>query len=459
MKPVVRRPVAHRKERVERPPALSFFIVAAVAAIFLAASVPAHAVPSFARQTGLQCGACHTAYPQLNEFGRTFKLNSYSIEGGDSKLPRLAFMAQPSFTHTEKSQSGGAAPHFNANDNGALSQASIFYGGKIVGNLGAFSQFTYNGVSDRFAIDNTDIRWSGTSSIAGSDVVYGITLNNNPTVEDLWNSTPAWGFPFASSDLAPGPAASTLIDGGLAQQVAGLGGYALWNDMIYAQIAGYRSLSAQTQTMLGVSPAGEAEISQTMPYWRLALQHTWGNHYLSGGTFGLIADTFPGRVETAGTDRRRDLGLDAQYQYTGDKSDLSVLVRWVDERADWNASLPLTNTSNAHDTLRTLSATVSYLYDKTYGVDLGYVGIRGNADAALYGSRTGSPDTNQFVVQFDYLPFNRDGGPALWQWFNPKLILQYTAYSKFDGSHSNFDGNGRNASDNNTLYAMVWLPF
>jgi hypothetical protein len=27
---------------------------------------------------------------------------------------------------------------------------------------------------------------------------------------------------------------------------------------------------------------------------------------------------------------------------------------------------------------------------------------------------------------------------------------------KFDGASSNYDGNGRNASDNNTLYLLVW---
>ena len=55
-----------------------------------------------------------------------------------------------------------------------------------------------------------------------------MTLNNNPTMSDLWNSTPAWGYPFTTSPLAPTPAAATIIDGGLAQQVAGLGAYAFW---------------------------------------------------------------------------------------------------------------------------------------------------------------------------------------------------------------------------------------
>src|SRR5450631_4297063 len=40
---------------------------------------PASAVPSFARQTGLACEACHTVFPQLTPFGRTFKASGYTL--------------------------------------------------------------------------------------------------------------------------------------------------------------------------------------------------------------------------------------------------------------------------------------------------------------------------------------------------------------------------------------------
>ena len=33
------------------------------------------------------------------------------------------------------------------------------------------------------------------------NVTYGITANNNPTVQDPWNTTPAWAFPYAVSTL------------------------------------------------------------------------------------------------------------------------------------------------------------------------------------------------------------------------------------------------------------------
>ena len=39
----------------------------------------AYAVPSFARQTGLACEACHTVFPQLTPFGRVFKASGYTL--------------------------------------------------------------------------------------------------------------------------------------------------------------------------------------------------------------------------------------------------------------------------------------------------------------------------------------------------------------------------------------------
>ena len=42
---------------------------------------------------------------------------------------------------------------------------------------------------------------------------------------------------------------------------------------------------------------------------------------------------------------------------------------------------------------------------------------------------------------------------------NAKLAVQYTHYLHFDGSSSNYNGEGRNASDNDTLYVELWLAF
>jgi hypothetical protein len=40
-----------------------------------------------------------------------------------------------------------------------------------------------------------------------------------------------------------------------------------------------------------------------------------------------------------------------------------------------------------------------------------------------------------------------------------KLSIQYTAYSKFNGGGSNYDGVGRSASANNSVYLVLWFAY
>ncbi len=52
-----------------------------VAAAFLSAAAPAHALPAFARRFNLACGACHSAVPRLNAFGEAFHENGFKPPG------------------------------------------------------------------------------------------------------------------------------------------------------------------------------------------------------------------------------------------------------------------------------------------------------------------------------------------------------------------------------------------
>jgi hypothetical protein len=86
------------------------------------------------------------------------------------------------------------------------------------------------------------------------------------------------------------------------------------------------------------------------------------------------------------------------------------------------------------------------------GGTLAYFSTCGDGDALLYpagdvsGSRNGKPNSNGFIYEIDYVPLK-------WS----KITLQYIAYDKFNGAHNNYDGSGRNASDNNTFYILLWL--
>jgi hypothetical protein len=74
-----------------------------------------------------------------------------------------------------------------------------------------------------------------------------VSVNNNPTVQDVWNTTPAWGFPYIASTLAPQFAPpGAMIEGSLGGKVVGTGVYTFWNDMLYLDVSAYQNLLQQT---------------------------------------------------------------------------------------------------------------------------------------------------------------------------------------------------------------------
>ena len=416
----------------------------------------AQAVPSFAEQTGQPCSACHVGAfgPQLKQAARDFKLYGYINSDNQDHFPPLAAMVQTSFTHTNAPQSGGAAPGFGPNDNFAADQVSLFYAGRITSEIGAFAQITYDGIQHNFTMDNIDIRHAREGTLFGSDIVYGVTVNNSPTVQDLWNSTPAWGFPYSSSGLAPTPAATTLIDGTLAQAVVGAGAYALWNDLVYLELDAYKGLGRDVRNALGVVPVSDSNsYDGLIPYWRAALQHEFGQHYVQFGTYGLQAILYPGGDKTAGTtDRITDTALDANYQWIADADDttsnvISAHATYIHEKLDLDASQQLVG-SNPSNTLSTFRADVSYSIGATYTPSIQYFRTRGSSDAAYWGTANGSPDSEGIVGEIAYVPWGKPDSSVTR--LNARLALQYVAYTKFNGTE-------QDASKNNTVYLNLWV--
>ncbi len=486
----------------------------------------ADAIPSFARQTGQPCASCHSGFPQLTPFGRRFKLGGYTMGGGMSieEAPPLAAMLVPTFTRTNVRQDTAPTnpngyPIAHTNNNLMLQQASLFYGGQVYGNLGAFIQGTFDRASSHTFLDNTDIRYADTTSFSGVDVLYGLDVNNGPTVQDVWNTTPAWSYPFISSTIAPQfSPPGTILEGGFSGRSVGTGGYVFLNDALYFEASAYHNLSKGELNALGQpcnnngdyvawmqgvaatiyppgwsysTPCTNASLSGAAPYWRVAFEPTWGDHSFMIGAFGFYPRVLPGRIAGYGVDQFKDFGFDAQYQWLSDPHGITLRFSRISEEQQLDTTYaqgvlnglglpyPTGNggSSNRRNFLTSLKTSASYVYDHTYSGTIGFFNVWGSRDDILYGnaftnpvgpSAYGAPNGKGLTFEFAYMPFSK-GGPSFYPWTNAKIGVLYTHYLQMYGGTWNFDGLGpyfngstwryHNASDNNTLFLYSWVAF
>jgi hypothetical protein len=435
---------------------------------------PANALPSYARQTGQPCGTCHTDFPGLTPYGRRFKLEGYTMGGGryrstlfpdspDSAkkeyVPPISTMAIVDYSHIQNPQAAGLVPSppYAANNNTTLNTLSFFYGGAITDHIGAFAQGTYNPFGWHW--DNTDIRFADSGAIASVPVVYGITANNNPTVQDPWNTAPAWAFPYQKSAFGAGLGPTPIIDGAFAQYVGSAGAYAYINDLVYLEVSVYRTLNPTALNDLGVDPTAAGQFNAA-PYWRAAIEPHWGNHWLEFGTFGMAADVHPysgigtgsGATYFSQTVNYTDVGFDTQYQYQGGNFWLTLRGSYIYELQRYDPNFISTIAANSTDTLNEARGYASLAYGNKNRVVLTgqYFTSWGTPDATLYAaSPTFSPGTKGWIAEIAYIPFIDSQAPG-WPWFNVRIGLQYTAYTEFNGTSAG-------ASDNNTLYLYLWM--
>lgn len=112
-------------------------------ALTLLLSLQAEATPAFARSQNLPCGACHSAFPALNAFGRMYKSRGYRLKDASenakttdfttdiSKFPMAAAIVSRPYT---KLQQGNAEIR-------AVHELELFAGGILYRNLSGFLEF------------------------------------------------------------------------------------------------------------------------------------------------------------------------------------------------------------------------------------------------------------------------------------------------------------------------------
>ena len=196
--------------------------------------------------------------------------------------------------------------------------------GKLYDNLGTFSQVTYDGVARVFRLDTVDIRFAKETTLFEQDMTLGLSVNNNPTSQDPFNTTAAWRFPFASSSLAPMPGgdlgATPVIDGMLAGKTFGLTAYSFLDNGLFVEFGGYMPASSKYQVATGAA-VDASQLSEGLtgfaPYWRLAYLKDMKKSMFTAGFFGMKGNLRSILNPVGQADQFMDWGFDGNYQYLG----------------------------------------------------------------------------------------------------------------------------------------------
>ncbi len=166
-------------------------------------SSQAQAIPAFARSTNLNCVACHTAFPSLNETGREFKTNGYRIDPvsdgvGPSDFSKSVaeFPASAAIISRPYTKDKGGNSEVRA-----IHELELFVGGVLYQNLSGFVEIESEG-EDGFGdvLGTAAINYDANDALH-FQVAYGPTFFADPydTLSDsrrltaahynMWNST------------------------------------------------------------------------------------------------------------------------------------------------------------------------------------------------------------------------------------------------------------------------------
>lgn len=411
-----------------------------LAIVLATTALQANAMPSFARQTGMNCSGCHVGSygPQLTPAGIRFKLSGYTDSDGQSGKVPLSAMIVTSFSKTQQGQVP-APDHLKSNNNLKLDKVSVFYAGKISHYLGAFAQFTHDGIEHVNMVDQVDVRYAQTHEVAGKEVLLGVSVNNNPGVQDPFNTMPVWGFPYVSSAAGVGTGdAATLINGGLEGRVLGTSAYAMLNDNFYAELGTYKSMSTKLQSSLGQGSDDTNKLGGNT-YWRLAYMNDMKDQAFHAGVFGWTAAVKPDHTSSGPSDHYKDMGIDASYQFLGTREHMATVnASYVRERKLKGATSDV-----AH--LKEARINASYYLNQTYGASLGLFSTKGD---------TSTDSTRGKMLQVDWTPWGKEDAtaPEPFSFANVRLGAQYWDYNTFEGNSSS-------AKDHNTAYLFAWFSY
>jgi hypothetical protein len=226
----------------------------------------------------------------------------------------------------------------------------------------------------------------------------------------------------------------------------------MWDNHLYFDAAIYRS--QHIGTPLPFDGTGANTIRGLAPYWRVAWQQLTGKTQYEFGTYGIHVQATPGAV-TGPKDAYTDFAFDTQIDRTMFRTDvLSFRASYIRENSDLLASFAGGAANESKHHLNTVQANAEYHIGNKYTGTFGWFNTTGTSDLGLFpsgpvsGNFNGDPRGTGYIANFTY-----------WPWQNLLLGAQYTGYTRFNGAANNYDGAGRNANANNTIYLDAKIIF
>ena len=225
------------------------------------------------------------------------------------------------------------------------------------------------------------------------------------------------------------------LHGPLAQDVAGLGGYAMWDNHLYVDGTIYRSEHVgASQPNPGSAPYN---IRGVAPYWRVAWQQLTPKTQYEFGAYGMHMASTPGAIVGL-EDDYTDWAVDFQVDRTLFRKDvLSLRGTYIRENSDLAATFAAVGAQQSSHHLDTALVNAEYHFGNRYSGTLGWFDTGGTVDPLLYaqspvtGSANGNPRGAGYIANFSFWPMQ-----------NLQLAAQYTGYTRFNGAAINYDGCG-----------------
>jgi hypothetical protein len=366
--------------------------------------------------------------------------------------PPAAIMVQTAREwYTNSAQNGSPISAYDAQ------VLSLFLGGKITDNIGAFVQMTaakYAGDQSptpgswSAGIDNTEFRYADRYVKENGDVVYGAYINNRVLMSDVWNNMGPWqsGWINYFNTMNGAQAPTTFLMGETSQHTeVGVGAYMFLDKTWYAEVGVHKSPTHGPFSFLTASAApsdtsngSNGTVIDPSPWVRLAYNKEWGPNGFELGMHSRV--TYAHGVIPSGAvfisdysapvSTYRDVGLDAQYQYVLDPHYFAAHARVTREmmsNAFGNKNFFNATASNARDNLTETYADITYIYKAKYGAMLQYASATGSNDTGLYTmNANGSPDWQSVTPHIFWAP-----------WQNVRLGAMYTLYTKMGGVSTN----------------------